>query len=224
MLIKREVIDRIGYLDEAFGIGGFDDTDYSMRAGLAGYRCVSIRSSYVYHREHVSFDAMGDRKRLVSKGEEEYFKKWPRHLRIGIAFLMNEDVRDGEIENFLKVVLSLARAWCWVNIWIFGDVGKNKERITTVSRRINMPVHQNIKLKILPAGHKNIQVLTRLLERSFGTRRRKRYDAVLVNDERLSSLLRIFHPLHKAEIEFVEFKNDISNWIDNLIIKLRGRK
>ena len=42
MLIKREVIDRIGYLDEAFGIGGFDDTDYSMRAHKAGYRSVCV--------------------------------------------------------------------------------------------------------------------------------------------------------------------------------------
>ena len=223
MLIKREVIDRIGYLDEAFGIGGFDDTDYSMRAGLAGYRSACIRSSYVYHREHVSFDAMGDRKRLVSKGEKEYFKKWPRHLRVGMAFLLNDDIPDGEIENFLKSVLSLARAWCWVNLWVFGNVEKNRARIATVSRKINMPVHQNIKLKFLPARYKALHILIRLIERSFGTKKRKRYDAVLINDESLLSLLKIFHPLHGADIQFVEFKID-TNKVDNFMIKLRGTK
>ena len=69
MLIKREVIERIGYLDERFGIGGFDDTDYSMRAYRAGYKSVSVYSSYVYHKEHKSFDKIGKRKKI----QEFYF-------------------------------------------------------------------------------------------------------------------------------------------------------
>ena len=67
MLVKREVIKKIGYLDEAFGIGGFDDTDYSMRAHKAGYRSVAIYDAYVYHRLHASFDKAGDREEWVRR-------------------------------------------------------------------------------------------------------------------------------------------------------------
>ena len=39
-LIKREVINKIGGLDEIFSPGYFDDWDYSARAIRAGFRCV----------------------------------------------------------------------------------------------------------------------------------------------------------------------------------------
>jgi hypothetical protein len=38
MLVKKEVIDKIGGLDERFGMGGNDDLDYSIRIKEAGYR------------------------------------------------------------------------------------------------------------------------------------------------------------------------------------------
>ena len=40
LLIKREVIDAIGLLDEQFGIGCFEDDDYCLRAIAAGFRAV----------------------------------------------------------------------------------------------------------------------------------------------------------------------------------------
>ena len=47
LLIKREVADAIGLLDEQFGIGCFEDDDYCLRAIQAGYRAVirATRSS-----------------------------------------------------------------------------------------------------------------------------------------------------------------------------------
>lgn len=204
MLIKREVIDRIGILDERFGIGGFDDTDYSMRAHLAGYGCASVHSSYVYHAEHASFDAMGDRKELVSKGEEEYFKKWPRHLRAGVGMSIDRSIDDYEIEDLLKGVLYLAREWCWVNLWIFGNAGENKERISRAAINIGMPLHQNIKFNYLPGAFIGLQLLARLIERSIGHKRRKKYDMFLVGSKKTGSLLKAFFPLHRAAIYIIE--------------------
>jgi GT2 family glycosyltransferase len=40
--IKREVINRIGLLDEIFGIGGGDDIDFCLRAEDAGYKLVQV--------------------------------------------------------------------------------------------------------------------------------------------------------------------------------------
>ena len=209
MLIKREVIEKIGYLDEAFGIGGYDDTDYSMRAHKAGYRCVNVYSSYVYHRQHASFDAIGKRESLVAHGEAEYFKKWPRHLRIGLAALSNGDMAEEEIGRLLNMALFLAREWCWVNLFIFGDIEKNKRKISAISDRIKMPLHQNIKFNFLPGLFRELQLLTRLVERSFGTKRRKRYDMGLTNDKRMSSLTKFYYPLHRAEIRHIGLKRDV---------------
>ncbi|MDD3905585.1 MAG: glycosyltransferase family 2 protein [Candidatus Omnitrophica bacterium] len=199
-IIKREVIDKIGYLDEVFGVGGYDDTDYSMRAGKAGYFCASVHSAYVYHKQHVSFKALGVRDSATAKGRQEYLKKWPRHLRVGAAFFISDGTKDQYVEDMLSGVLAMARDWCWVNLWIYGDEARNKQRVDSAVRRIDMPLHQNIKFNFMPDRFSAAQTLVRLIERSFGTKRRKKYDAVFVNNDGIGRLLKTFYRIHTAKI------------------------
>lgn len=49
-LIKREVVEKIGFLDENF-INSYEDVDYCIRARLAGYRIRYCASSVIYHFE-----------------------------------------------------------------------------------------------------------------------------------------------------------------------------
>lgn len=208
-LIKREVIEKIGYLDEAFGMGCYDDTDYSMRAGIAGYRCASVHSSCVHHLDGTSFKALGTRKILEKKGAEVYFKKWPRHLRIGVACSIDSGVNDNGVENLLSGILFLARQWCWINLWIFGKVGENKERVKKAVEKLKMPPHQNIKFNYMPGNFSGISILLKLLERSFGTKRRKKYDIVMVDNEKTASFLKTFSFIHSTEITAFSVNDDM---------------
>jgi len=217
-LIKREVMEKIGYLDETFGIGGYDDTDYSMKAGKAGYRSASVHSSYVYHKEHVSFRAAGKKDSFTLKAQQEYLKKWPRHLRIGVSFFVDDSVDDVEIENMLKGILFLAREWCWINFWVFGEEAKNKDRIDAIAGKIGMPLHQNIKYNFMPQKFANLQTLVRLVERAFGTKRRKKYDAIFVDNKKTESFLNIFYPIHTTKVVLVspETWGDMQSWKKSL--------
>ena len=205
MLIKRSLIDKIGYLDEKFGMGGFDDTDYSKRAGVAGYRSVCVHSSYVYHREHASFDKMGDRKKIQSASEKGYFKKWPRHKRVAIIFSVSKDTGDEKIERFLDFTLSHARSWCWVNLLVFGG-SFAQERIDAVKQKMNFPLHQNIKLNYLNAALKIPEISVRILERSFGRKKRKRYDTIICPETRLIPLLKVLSRAQKSRVILKNFK------------------
>ena len=49
LLIRRELIDAIGLLDEQFGIGCFEDDDYCLRAIAAGFRAVIAGDAFVHH-------------------------------------------------------------------------------------------------------------------------------------------------------------------------------
>lgn len=225
MLIRRAVIEKIGYLDEAFGMGNYDDTDYSMRSGLAGYRCVNVHSAYVYHKKHVSFKASGNRESLVSKGAGEFFKKWPRHLRIGLAFCMDDTAGDDEIEHMLRGILFLAREWCWVNLWIFGEKKICRRKILEISEKIGMPLHQNLKFNYIAGkAFVGVNILVRLIERSFGTKRRKKYDAVILDHRAPSTMLKLFFPIHTTKIYNVDFRRDAADYFGDMISHIRQRR
>jgi len=215
MVIKRELIDKIGQLDENFGVGGFDDTDYSMRAHKAGYRSVCVYSSYVYHREHESFRKLGDRKKIQSASEGAYFKKWPRHKRIALVFSMSKHTGDKEIENCLNTALYLAREWCWVNLLVFGKKDA-RERMALAKKKIDFPLHQNIKLNYLNRRFRMPEIAVRILERSFGSKRRKKYDVIIYNEVRLGFILKILCTLHNCERAMMSFNSFSPNSLRRL--------
>ena len=61
-LIKKEVIDKIGGLDERFSPGNYEDDDFCLRAQLAGYKTVIAQDVFIHHYGSKSFKADGERK------------------------------------------------------------------------------------------------------------------------------------------------------------------
>lgn len=56
LLIRREVIDAIGYFDEdAFGAGYGEENDYCLRARAAGWRLAVADDAYVFHAQSRSY-------------------------------------------------------------------------------------------------------------------------------------------------------------------------
>jgi hypothetical protein len=49
MLVRRDVFERVGLLDEAFYLY-FEETDWCLRARRSGYRILAVPSSVVWHR------------------------------------------------------------------------------------------------------------------------------------------------------------------------------
>ncbi len=49
MLIKREVYEKIGNLDEIFSPGNYEDDDYSLRIRQAGYELLLCKDTFIHH-------------------------------------------------------------------------------------------------------------------------------------------------------------------------------
>jgi len=77
-LIKREVIDKIGGLDERFSPGNYEDDDFCLRAQLAGYKTVIAKDVFIHHYGSKSFKANGEKayaERLL-KNQKIFVEKW----------------------------------------------------------------------------------------------------------------------------------------------------
>lgn len=76
-LIRREVVDRIGLMDERFGIGCFEDDDYTRRSMEVGFRAVIARDAFVHHYGGRTFVATGvDFAGLITRNQQLYRRKW----------------------------------------------------------------------------------------------------------------------------------------------------
>ena len=76
-LIKKDVIDKIGGLDERFILGNFEDDDFCRRASLAGFKCAMALDTFIYHHGHATFKANKiDLNFLLEKNKQIYLNKW----------------------------------------------------------------------------------------------------------------------------------------------------
>lgn len=89
--IRKAVLDQVGLLDERFGVGMFEDDDYSLRARRGGYRIVCAEDIFIHHWGGASFKKLNpdyyDRifDENLRKFEEKWGEKWqPHRYRAGV--------------------------------------------------------------------------------------------------------------------------------------------
>lgn len=78
LLIKREMMQQIGLLDEQFSPGHFDDDDYSYRARQAGYKLLIAADAFVFHHGSSSFSQLGAEQvnELIARNRQLFINKW----------------------------------------------------------------------------------------------------------------------------------------------------
>jgi len=98
LLITRDLLTRIGGLDERFGRGNFEDNDYCLRAFLAGYQSLIATDCFVHHAGSRSFRAAGVDYDAELEAKWEIFKaKWniPSDTPYGGAFDLERILAEG---------------------------------------------------------------------------------------------------------------------------------
>lgn len=84
LLFRREVVERIGMLDERFEIGCFEDDDFCRRAQAVGYRAIIANHVFVHHFGSVTFRGSGlNFAAIMAKNEKRYRDKWEPASRPG---------------------------------------------------------------------------------------------------------------------------------------------
>ena len=77
-IVARRVVEKIGFLDERFFPGSFEDGDYCLRMKNAGFHQMIIRGCYVHHFGSGSFSKldMSNRVNISNINRKRFEEKW----------------------------------------------------------------------------------------------------------------------------------------------------
>ena len=76
MLIKKEVFDKVGFLDETYFPGNFEDNDYCLRIITAGYKLLLCHDTFVHHYGSASFSINSSYNKILETNKKIFEKKW----------------------------------------------------------------------------------------------------------------------------------------------------
>jgi GT2 family glycosyltransferase/glycosyltransferase involved in cell wall biosynthesis len=78
--LRKAVFDAVGPLDERYGVGMFEDDDYSLRVKERGLKVVCAEDAFVHHWGRASFSRMDDGayRRLFEENRRRFEEKWGR--------------------------------------------------------------------------------------------------------------------------------------------------
>ena len=136
MLIKRAVIERAGLFDENYGIGYYDDDDYSVRAIKAGFICVRVNGVLVEHAGDSTFrDIFAEKSRLElhERNKKLFYSKWGK--RLNLLFVLGGKYDEKDLSDIL---FELARRQHIIYVWFSGP-------------QAEFP-HINIRSRFFPVG------------------------------------------------------------------------
>lgn len=165
ILIKRDVMEKIGFLDEGYGLGYYDDDDYSVRAIRAGFRCVRANDVIVEHLRDSTFTAIFDKTKRVALHERNkklFYSKWGRRMKL--VFLITRAVDRKRVSDLL---IALARRQHLVYLWNCGAALRLEHTL----------IRERIFPKGFPAGF--FSFLIRMNSRKKDA---KRYDLIFTDD------------------------------------------
>ena len=91
MLLKRELLDRIGPFNEVFGRGYGEENDFCCKAADLGHRNVAAAGVFVEHRESVSFGS--EKQALLKTNLSQLATFFPEYTRIVMDFERHDELR-----------------------------------------------------------------------------------------------------------------------------------
>ena len=96
-LVRRDVFDRVGGLDEELAVV-LNDVDLSLKVGQEGYLVIFDPQAVLYHNEHVSRgrdDTDPDRAMRALDEQARFYAKWDRRIERGRYLNANLDQANG---------------------------------------------------------------------------------------------------------------------------------
>lgn len=76
LMITRKCLDEVGNLDEAYGTGYGEETDYQFKAMQKGFKAKVAIDTYVFHKAEASFGTSKEKQARLQKNRDLFFSRW----------------------------------------------------------------------------------------------------------------------------------------------------
>jgi len=183
LVVKREVINKLGGFDPVYIPVYYDDRDYSLKALAAGYRCVKARGAFVDHVRNVTMkktmpqEGISD---LMERNGRIFYKRWGYPLRIIFA-LKNQ-----------RESLELLKKMC-----------SDQNKVILIVRCGGVVPYEHTNMRILRFNSPLYAPAALIYSMSNRSRKKqKKTDFIFTDDKRFYSLSKIFAILIPAEIVY----------------------
>jgi len=90
LAVRRELYDKLGLFDEAYGPGYWEEADFCMRALKAGWRVAVDDGLYIFHHGWGSFQEQG-RNEHMRRNEALFLKRWGGEYKRLVSWWKRED-------------------------------------------------------------------------------------------------------------------------------------
>jgi len=192
MLIKREVLDRIGGLSEEVERIFFEDEDFCMRAQQAGFQCAIAEGSYVFHAEHKTVKKMPEREALFTRNRLWCEARWGKRIRIAWPRLTPVIAGSDELRRWLQQLQAWVRRRTHVYVYCPVPRGMTKE---SLFRSVGLVPHGDIHWYPIPAVLASLAAAAKVLGR-----RKKPFDLIAAPTPGWGRLMRGLAWLHRAPV------------------------
>jgi len=182
MLVRRALIAEIGFFDEVFGMGNFEDTDFCMRARSKGYLSVRALGAYVYHKENVSFNIFKKYKDEFARNRVIYEARWGRSQRVLVA-VFNSRTYGNAVNTIIDREVDSGN-------WVF-VAAKNANFAEELKQRSNVHIY----------GFGDSGFTARLLMKILT--KKKKFDVIYTDDKQLYNICRLFSAVIKPKWYFL---------------------
>ncbi|MDD5136159.1 MAG: glycosyltransferase [Candidatus Omnitrophica bacterium] len=183
LVVKREVVDKIGGLDPVYIPVYYDDRDYSLKAIEAGYRCVKAKGAFVYHIRNVTMKKTMHQQKisaLMERNGRIFYKRWGYPLRVVFAL---SDLAGSK---------GILRKMCM-----------DQNKVVVLSRKGDKVPYEHTNIKILgfPGAFFGIAALLYIMS-NRSRKHQKKTDFIFTDDRRFYSFLKPFMRFIPADVIF----------------------
>ncbi len=104
LVMRRECLDEVGLLD-SFGMGGFEDNDWCLRAQQKGYLGFVACRSFVYHFGHMTLNRVNEGHKGGTELIGPFLEKWyePTRKKLCVSYRVKIDT-DEDFDYFVRSV------------------------------------------------------------------------------------------------------------------------